>query len=42
MCLTTRGADEGEVKVGILELRVVGEDFVDEEWNRLVIIVPSD
>lgn len=42
MRLTTRGADEREIKVGILKLRVVGEDLVDKEWNWLVIIVPSD
>lgn len=42
MSSATRRANEGEVKIGILKLGVVGEDLVHEQGDRLVVVVPSD
>lgn len=42
MFSATRGTDKGEVVVGILQLRVVGEDFINKERNRIAIIVASN
>lgn len=38
----TRRANEGEVKIGILQLSVVGEDLIHEQGDRLVVVVSSD
>ena len=37
--MASRGAHEWKVEVGILKLRVVGVDLVDEEWNVFVITI---
>lgn len=42
MCAPTRGADEGEVEVGILQLCKVGEDLVHEKWDAVAIVIPID
>lgn len=36
------GADKGEVVVGVLELGVIGVDFVDEEGDGFVVFVGFD
>ena len=42
MFLAARGADEGEVKVGVLELGTIGEDLINEKGDGFVIFVPID
>lgn len=42
MCAPTRGADEGEVEVGILELCKVGEDLVHEKRDAVAVVIPID
>lgn len=42
MRFPARGADERQVIVGVLELRMVGKDFVHKKGNRLVIGVTFD